>query len=358
MSCATLDISRVGPAENFEDEIVALTLQLEELRDRDVFHKGKYPEGQPPDATRALLEYEIEIVTCLQTMTDLKLAHSIAHAVDTDGPIIETLISVESQAEEDRRVAIQKSTDDPELVSPLTPPPFAEIGPIPPFKVDYQQYMPGSQWDISTVFDDDSTTQLAEDEDHGEQSAYRDSQAMTYTKRQAAALDTLGSLDSECCACSERLRPFNALRLECNDVFCRACLIRVIMVSTQDKSTFPPSCCRRAIPQATLQGLLSEQELQDFKDTEIEVSCAIKTYCSNSSCGKFIPPAQITADRAHCLRCGSLTCTHCKNATHDNDCPEDDALKATLTLAADEGWQRCFSCQAVVMLAKACNHMT
>lgn len=104
--------------------------------------------------------------------------------------------------------------------------------------------------------------------------------------------------------------------------------------------------------------LLSEEELETFEDTEVEVSSGVKTYCSNVSCGRFIPPAQITADRAHCVRCGSSTCTNCKNDFHEDDCPDDLLLHATLELAADQKWQRCFACGAIVILAQACNHIT
>lgn len=347
----------VLPATSLDDEIAALALQLEELRSEDVFDKGKYPEGQPPDATRALLDYQAEIATCLQTFTDLKLAHSIAHAVATDGSVIANLISIEVQAEDDRKNALQVSTDDPELESPAAPPPYEEIEPTRSFMLKQKQYINGPLWDTSSVFGDAWGTQASDNEYNEEPSALKGPQALTYTNHQQAALKAFGVSDTACCACSEHFRSSDVFRLKCNDVFCRTCLMKVIKLAMQDKSVFPPRCHRQALSRDIICLLLSEQELEDYSNAEIEVSCAIKTYCSNASCGRFVPPAQIIADRAYCTRCESSTCTNCKNKFHHDDCSEDPSLQATLALAADQKWQRCFSCRAVVMLAKACNHI-
>lgn len=341
-----------------DDNIVALSLQLEELRSEKTLDKGKYPEGQPTDATRALLEYQSELAGCLQTLTDLKLAHSIAYAVETDGPVIASLMSIEVQAEEDRKTALQISTDDPDLESPVSPPSYEEIEPAKSFMNQQMQQLNGLPWDTSRVFSDDCSTQASVDKDDEEPLSLKSSQACTYTKRQQAALEALRSHDIACCACSEQFRPGDVFRLECNDVFCRTCLKKVIQLAMQDKSNFPPRCHRLALSRDIISSLLSQQELVDFHNTEIEVSCTVKTYCSNASCGRFIPPAQIVADRAHCTLCGSSTCTNCNNEYHDDDCPEDPLLQATLALATEQKWQRCFSCRAVVILAKACNHIT
>lgn len=317
----------------WDDEIVALTIQLEQLRTESAHNKGKYTEGQPPDATRALLEQQTELATCLQTLTDLKLAHSIAHAVDTDGPAIANLISIETQANEDRKTALQLSTDDPELESPAAPPPYEEIESTQNFQSLVHR---GS----------------------GELPAADDARAMTYAQHQEAVIEAFSSRSTTCCACSEAFRPGDVFRLKCNDTFCRPCLTRVVQLAMHDKSMFPPKCHRQAIPEDIICALLSEHELEDFRNTEIEVSCIEKTYCSNNSCGRFIAPTQITADRALCTRCGASTCTNCKNAFHNSDCAEDPLLQATLALAEDEKWQRCFACRAVVILAEACNHIT
>lgn len=50
---------------------------------------------------------------------------------------------------------------------------------------------------------------------------------------------------------------------------------------------------------------------------------------------------------------------HCaKNEYHRNDCPSDPALQATLSLATNQGWQRCYKCKAMVELDLGCYHMT
>lgn len=331
-----------NPAKGLDDDIFALAQQLKELsvaNDRD---KGKYPEGQLPGSIRAVHEYQDEVAACLQRLTDLKLAHSIAHAVATDGPVIAHFMDVEIQAEQDRRAALQTSVDDPELESPAAPPPYEDIADsFETLMLTQKNYVKDPQWDN---YDSD-----------GGASSSRDS---TYTERQDKGLKTFSSPAVTCCACSERFQASNVLRLACDDVFCRECLRKLIMASMEDKTMFPPKCHRQTLSQQTIRGLLSAEELEEFQNTELEVSCPVKTYCSNTSCGRFIPPAQITADRAHCARCGTSTCTNCRNKFHEDDCPEDPLLQATLALAADQKWQRCFSCRAVVILAKACNHIT
>lgn len=347
----------VVPANSLDDDIFALTLQLEELTGGDSCDTGKYREGEPPDATLALKEYQIEVAMCLGILTDLKLARSIAHAVAIDGPIISNLVDMENQAQDDRRAALQASIDDPELESPATPPPCEDIGLAQSLMLTKEHYNKDLQWDTISDLGDDWNFQASDNECDGERSSWMGSNLLTYTRHQETAFKTFGSPGITCCVCSERFRPGDVLRLECNDVFCRTCLREFIMTTIQDKSLFPPKCHNRALSRKVVSCLLSEEELENFESTEVEVSSGVKTYCSNVSCGRFIPPAQIIADRADCIRCGSSTCTNCKGEFHENDCPEDPLLQLTLKLADDQKWQRCFQCGAIVDLTKACNHI-
>lgn len=271
------DLSATPPAvpAAWDDEIVALTIQLEQLKTECAHDNGKYTEGQPPDTMRALLEQQMELASCLQTLNDLKLAHSIAHAVDTDALVIADLLSIETQANEDRRTALQLSTDDPELESPAAPPPYEEVESTQKFQ--------------SLVHTGNGALPAADE-----------ARALTYAQHQGAVIEAFSSRSTTCCACSEHFRPGDVFRLQCNDTFCRPCLTRVIQLAMHDKSIFPPKCHREAIPRAIICDLLSAHELDDFENTAIEVSCADKTYCSNNACGRFIAPAQITADRARC----------------------------------------------------------
>lgn len=353
-----------NPAKGLDDDIFALVLQLEELLSEDFLDKGKYPEGQLPDSIRAVKEYQVEVATCMQRLTDLKLAHSIAHAVATDGPVIASFLDVEVQAQEDRRAAFQISIEDPKLESPAAPPSVSGYGDATDTTQDLmlaqKKYLyKGSQpRDASSVLGDDwdflSVLTVSAPDDESDSEATSSS---TYTKRQETGLQTFSSPGITCCACAEHFRLIDVFRLDCDDVFCRGCLRRVIMTSMEDKTMFPPKCHRQAFSQKAICRVLSAEELDDFRNTEIEVASPVKTYCSNTLCGRFIPPAHITADRADCVRCGTSTCTSCRNNYHEDDCPEDLALQATLALAADQKWQRCLSCRAIVILAKACNHI-
>jgi hypothetical protein len=71
----------------------------------------------------AYASYLDEIETHLAFLKDVKLAHSIANAVDTDGPVLQQISQGESQAQEDRRYAMRISSDDPELEAP---PPYTQ----------------------------------------------------------------------------------------------------------------------------------------------------------------------------------------------------------------------------------------
>lgn len=217
---------------------------------------------------------------CLQRLTDLRLAHSIAHAVATDGPVISCFLDVEVQAQEDRRAAVQTSIDDPELESPATPPlayeDAADATPELLMLAQTQYLYKGSQpRDASSVLGDDwDFFSPPDDESDGEAAS---SSSSSYTKRQEMVLRTFNSAGITCCACAEHFRPTDVFRLECGDVFCRDCLRRVIMTSMEEKTMFPPKCHRQAFPQQIICRVLSAEEMDDFRNTEIEVACPVKT---------------------------------------------------------------------------------
>jgi hypothetical protein len=118
-------------------------------------------------------------------------------------------------------------------------------------------------------------------------------------------------------------------------------------------------CCREDIPLKLIRQELSDEELRKFREAEIEFNTADRTYCSNVRCGKFIPLTNISSGGAICGRCGSTTCTMCSSPYHeDEECPADPTLQANLSLAHAQGWQRCYSCRAMVEPDHGCNYMT
>ncbi|KAF2477677.1 uncharacterized protein BDR25DRAFT_364571 [Lindgomyces ingoldianus] len=340
MSAAVISIQPSHPTY-LDDEITALALQLEEINYHGETRKGKYPAESPPDLAVAYVDYQAEITAHLAFLRDVKLAHSVAHAVDADAEAIAEFAQEESRAQEDRRIAVQISTDNPELEAP---PPDTEEG--------------------RNEFIDDEiirrfVTHFASEEAHFDEEENGAGPSVPYAQRQADAFGRLSREQFECCSCRDSFRWASITRLSCGDDYCNRCLKRIILraVSDNDLACLPPRCHGNPIPPALIEAHLSEEELDDFRNAEIEKMTRDKTFCSNSECGRFIASSHIRAGEAVCPRCNALTCTLCKNPFHGGDCPADPQLQVTLELGVEQHWQRCFSCRALVEIDTGCNHM-
>jgi len=313
-----------------DDEMTALTLQLEEVGIFDQRGKGKHPIGHPSDSKVAHDSFQAEIAAHLGFLRDLRLAHSMAHAIDTDAQVIADLVGTTEQVEEDRRLAVRLHSEEPTgetiVDVPWTP------------AVDVMAH-------ITPRLD------LSDDESEAGPS-------MTYAQRQAKAFGKL-SEDHQCAVCYGSFKMASTAVVPCGDRYCQECLKGLFLRATKDETLFPPRCCREQIPLKFIMSRLKSEELDAFRDAEMEFSTTNRTYCSNVNCGKFIPADYIRADRAECQRCGITTCAQCKNAYHhQSDCPADPDLQATLSLAHEQGWQRCYACRSMVELDLGCNHMT
>lgn len=120
---ATLAVQPGYPV-SFDDEMMALALQLEEINCQPTVQKGKYKAGNPPDMELAFSIIHEEVQIHIQFLNDLKIAHSMARAVDTDAQAIAESVQDEGGEERDRRLALQLSGQNPDDV----PPPYAEVG--------------------------------------------------------------------------------------------------------------------------------------------------------------------------------------------------------------------------------------
>ncbi|KAM5496240.1 hypothetical protein McanMca71_007976 [Microsporum canis] len=240
-------------AENLgrlDDELVALELQLEEIDSYGRERKGKCPSNNLPDSELAYVAFQAEIEGCIDSLSDLKIAHSIAHAVDTDGQAITDVLRDEAQAQQDRRLAM---TMVGAISGNEAPPPYV--------REECTRL-------IACVPDEGSDL----DRDSDECSAGPSTSYPTYAARQGKALERLSQVAEQCCVCLDHFRPCQIVR--------------------------------------------------------------------NVDCGKFLSPDQIKAGRAECDRCGSATCSMCKNQFHPDDCAADPLLQAALALATSKGWQR------------------
>ena len=154
--------------------------------------------------------------------------------------------------------------------------------------------------------------------------------------------------------------PHETIRLDCasRHVYCRNCLRDLFVLSITDESLFPPKCCGSIIPVSLIDEKLTLEESNAFHDAETEYSTSNRVYCAQFDCGRFISMKDVVDDRAHCGACGNETCIHCKREAHHGDCPADEALQNLIAYAAEEHWQRCFGCGAMVERPEGCNHMT
>lgn len=88
-----------------------------------------------------------------------------------------------------------------------------------------------------------------------------------------------------------------------------------------------------------------------------------RVYCANPTCSHFLGSSE-TATKTrtnimHCPKCPSSTCTLCKQPSHPNKgCSENTALIALRALAAEQHWQTCPQCKAIIELKHGCFHMT
>lgn len=162
---------------------------------------------------------------------------------------------------------------------------------------------------------------------------------------------------TKCDSCYDEVNSEELAHSNCPHKYCRECLSSLVTESLTDEGLFPPRCCQQDIPLDSK--FLSEQLITKFRAKKAEFEYPDRTYCHRSSCSAFIPRQSIQIDDiATCPKCAEKTCTLCKGATHDGDCPRDMELLKMLRVAEENRWKRCSSCRRVVERTFGCNHMS
>ena len=324
-------------ASEVDDDIELLKQQLEEIVFHNETSKGKHAAHKPPDNELAISTFQADVEAYLGVLCDKKLARSVAAALERDATIIEQITREEELAQQDRELALRISGGniDARYVQKSN-------------KAFFSASTAGVAGRASSVAKNDTVT-IAEQEIRDRSTTYADADEQSSEEL---------SKSSRCCVCLEHYRHGDVTRLQCEHLYCHACLKGLFMRAINDESLFPPRCCRDIISISLVDAELSDNDRARFEDAKIEFSTTERVYCSNSNCAKFIRPSLIKGDTVECGRCGSITCAMCKRASHTGDCPLDTALQGTLALAQSQGWQRCFACRALVELDIGCNHMT
>lgn len=101
-----------------------------------------------------------------------------------DGLIISNLIGIEIQAQDDRRISLQASIDDPELESPATSLPCNEVESAPSFMLTQEHYDKDLQWNTNSGLGDDLDFEAEDDERDGGGTSWGGPKLLTYTRHQ------------------------------------------------------------------------------------------------------------------------------------------------------------------------------
>ncbi|CAI6088456.1 unnamed protein product [Clonostachys chloroleuca] len=316
-------MSCVDPPIHLDDDSLALQIQLEEVQGQREHQSGKWVEGNPPDYAIAFEIFENEVNEAIALVQDMRLAHSIAMAVDSDALAIELLTAEEASIAQDRQYALSLDEDggatrrDNTNISDVLNPSTEVI-----------------DWDF--VFES----------------------ATPYLHHQQAALQGLPNIKVECSVCGDNVPSGVSVRLGCEDTYCKPCLKEFFLRVIKDETLFPPSCHHQAIDLSIIEPDLSVDELNMYKEAEAEFTSTDRVYCAAPECAKYIPAIQRSPDYASCGACGAETCMYCKALAHEGPCPDDEARQSLLKFGKRQGWQSCSRCGQMVHRYEGCDHTT
>ncbi|KAK2865099.1 hypothetical protein FQN49_003914 [Arthroderma sp. PD_2] len=174
-----------------------------------------------------------------------------------------------------------------------------------------------------------------------------------------------------CLTCmSDDIPVSKSAKLACSHRLCHSCLKRIFTLSITDPQHMPPRCCTSDhIPLKHVEKLFHYKFKLKWNKKYREYTTKNRIYCPSRGCGRWITPANIFTDTSSggtggrkygiCGRCKTKVCCICNGKWHkDKDCPKDEASIKFAEVAEQEGWQRCFSCSAMVELKEGCNHIT
>jgi hypothetical protein len=289
------------------------------------------------DGSRSSIFYMKKAIFVIE---DLKFAHSIAKAVASDALAIEESRAEETQAVQDRDFVLSLNEDENLPSQDVTD--LLELSRLGAESVDWDHVLRATE---ASTFSNNSCSTIAGPSTH-------------YTLRQKAVLEHLPQLKVECSVCGESVHPHCAVRLACNDVYCKSCLKSFFLRVGKDETLFSPKCHRQTIDISTIEADFSVEELTAYRSAELEFTSTDRVYCADPECAKFIPMPQRTPDCASCDACSTGTCMYCRALAHDGGCPADQARQALINFADEQRWKPCFGCGEMVFRYEGRDHMT
>ncbi|KAI1609255.1 hypothetical protein EDD36DRAFT_65338 [Exophiala viscosa] len=168
-----------------------------------------------------------------------------------------------------------------------------------------------------------------------------------------------------CLTCGDDDVPItHSAKLPCTHRMCHSCLKRIFTMSVKDPAHMPPRCCTDQHIDLKHVDKLFDQKFKVLWNRKYsEFKTKNRIYCPARKCGAWIKPSYITKENGRkvgrCKQCKTRVCGICSQKMHSSrDCPKDPETKAFVEVAKEKGWQRCYSCSAMVELKEGCNHMT
>lgn len=198
----------------------------------------------------------------------------------------------------------------------------------------------------------DNEGDTLDDTVHSDNTAAAESSAWAASRQNSS-----NTSSRKCTACGLGKPLFDTYQAPCEHFYCQECIQNLFELSAIDETLFPPRCCRMEIPLQSAKIYLSSVVVQTFEEKSIEFQTLDRTYCAQPTCSSFIAPTNITGEHATCPKCGTHTCTICKDNAHGGDCPQDSATQQVLETAGEHGWQRCYNCRSLVELDYGCYHI-
>ncbi|KIV83036.1 hypothetical protein PV11_05096 [Exophiala sideris] len=168
-----------------------------------------------------------------------------------------------------------------------------------------------------------------------------------------------------CLTCGDDDVPItHSAKLPCTHRMCHSCLKRIFTMSVKDPAHMPPRCCTDQHIDLKHVDKLFNQKFKVLWNRKFdEFKTKNRIYCPARRCGAWIKPSYITKENGRkvgrCKQCKTRVCGICSQKMHSSrECPKDPETKAFVEVAKEKGWQRCYSCSAMVELKEGCNHMT
>ncbi|KAI0860294.1 hypothetical protein F4860DRAFT_479880 [Xylaria cubensis] len=333
-----------------DDESLSLMFSLlqEDALEAEATLKRRQASDTLSDAELALQLFTEDLNVANPYVSDRKMSKSMQGAVQTDTNALPECEREESMAQNDRQLAVAHTTGTPPIEPQMLP--NADLSEAELNLLDELEktYITGVENPIEVEDDQQSS--------HGSTASYNDGQQECSSWE--ASLRLRERFWRACVACADVKYLLDLARAPCEHYYCSECLESLFQNALLDESFFPPRCCRQEIPVDENSSFLSLDLIEEFEGRYLEFSTPNRTYCHQETCSAFIPPSMIEDGVAQCPECEFETCVTCKGATHQGDCPADEALQQVLEVAVQEGWQRCPQCSTMIELNHGCYHIT